>query len=183
MRISRTASVGTGGPGRPGGFTLLELLVVVAIVALAAAVTSLALPDPRHTRLEREAARLVHLLESARAHARAAGLPVTWAPGPAGGSAAQGTVETPDGGDFHFSGLPASADLPRRWLETAGSGENPIRIELLPARAAVALGPEPVIESQRILLSLDEHRVLLATDGLAPFAVQHTAAAATADAR
>jgi hypothetical protein len=30
----------------------------------------------------------------------------------------------------------------------------------------VALGPEPVIEPQRILLSLNEHRVLLATDGL-----------------
>jgi general secretion pathway protein H len=47
----------------------------------------------------------------------------------------------------------------------------------------VALGPEPVIEPQRILLSLNEHRVLLATDGLAPFAVQPSATAATADVR
>jgi prepilin-type N-terminal cleavage/methylation domain-containing protein len=102
MRIARQARVGAG------GFTLLELLVVVAIVALAAAVTSLALPDPHHTRLEREAARLVHLLESARAHARAAGLPVTWSPGPARRPAGGQALGEGNGGeDFHFSGLPA----------------------------------------------------------------------------
>lgn len=177
MRIARQARVGAG------GFTLLELLVVVAIVALAAAVTSLALPDPHHTRLEREAARLVHLLESARAHARAAGLPVTWSPGPARRPGGQALGEGNGGEDFHFNGLPAGADLPGRWLEAASDGEDVIRIELLPARAAVALGPEPVIEPQRILLSLNEHRVLLATDGLAPFAVQPSATAATADVR
>lgn len=165
---------------RSHGFTLLELLVVVAIVALAAAVTSLALPDPRHTRLEREAARLAHLLESARAHARAAGLPVTWSPGSARRPGAQAVGDGNGGEDFHFSGLPASADLPGRWLEATSEGEDAIRIELLPARAAVALGPEPVIEPQRIVLSLNEHRVLLATDGLSPFAVQP---AVPADAR
>ena len=114
------------------------------------------------------------------AHARAAGLPVTWSPGSARRPGAQSVGDGNGGEDFHFSGLPASADLPGRWLEATSEGEDAIRIELLPARAAVALGPEPVIEPQRIVLSLNEHRVLLATDGLSPFAVQP---AVPADAR
>jgi prepilin-type N-terminal cleavage/methylation domain-containing protein len=45
------------------GFTLLELMVVVAMIGVASAVVSFALPDPSSTRLEREAARLIALLE------------------------------------------------------------------------------------------------------------------------
>ncbi|MBS0305067.1 MAG: prepilin-type N-terminal cleavage/methylation domain-containing protein, partial [Proteobacteria bacterium] len=62
------------------GFTLVELLVVVALVAIGAGAVSLALRDRAGSRLDEEAARLVALLEGARAEARAAGLTVRWVP-------------------------------------------------------------------------------------------------------
>ncbi len=48
---------------RARGFTLLELMVVVAMIAITTAVVAFAIPDPSSTRLEREAARLIALLE------------------------------------------------------------------------------------------------------------------------
>jgi general secretion pathway protein H len=140
---------------RSQGFTLIELMVVVAIIAIAAAVTSLALRDPSSTRLEQEAARLSALLESARSEARASGLAVRWEP----------VVASSDSNDdFRFIGLPPSEKLPQRWLSTR------VRAEITGARAVV-LGPEPLIGAQRIVLSLDEHRLVLGTDGLGPFTI------------
>ena len=60
---------------RSRGFTLLELLVVISIMALATAGVGLAMRDGGQTQLEREAARLAALLESARAQSRAGGIP------------------------------------------------------------------------------------------------------------
>src|SRR5512137_2061782 len=77
------------------GFTLIELMIVLTLVAIAAGVISLSLRDPASTRLEHEAARLVALLESARAESRASGLPVRWVPQRVG-----------DDVDFRFVGLP-----------------------------------------------------------------------------
>jgi len=139
---------------RQTGFTLIELMVVVALIAIASAVVSLAMRDPAATRLEQEAARLVALLESARAEARASGLAARWEP-----RAEQ--VDTPG---FRFIGLPESSQLPERWL---GDG---VSAEVLGARAVV-LGPEPMIGRQRIVLHLGAQRLTLATDGLGPFAV------------
>ena len=139
---------------RNAGFTLIELLVVVALIAIASGLASLALRDPSVTRLEHEGARLAALLESARAEARASGLAVRWEPHAAG----------TDAPGFRFVGLPASNQLPQRWL-TAG-----VRAEVVGARAVV-LGPEPLIGAQRIVLSLEDKRLSLATDGLGPFAV------------
>ena len=59
-----------------GGFTLLELLVVISIIALATAGVGIAMRDSGQTLIEREAARLAALLESARAQSRASGTPV-----------------------------------------------------------------------------------------------------------
>ena len=108
----------------------------------------------RRTRLEQEAARLAALLEAARAEARASGLAARWEPQCRAG-------RTPG---FRFVGLPASAELPSRWL-----GEG-VTAEVVGARAVV-LGPEPLIGAQRIVLRLDDQRLTLATDGLGPFAV------------
>ena len=97
-------------PGRVArGFTLIELMVVVAIIAIASGVAALALRDPASTRLEREAVRLAALLDSARAEARASGLPVRWMP-VANDNAGAG------GEQFRFIGLPPSVQMPTRWL-------------------------------------------------------------------
>ena len=136
------------------GFTLIELLVVVVLIAVASAVASLALRDPAATQLEHEAARLAALFEAARAEARASGIAVIWEPR---------TDPSQDLG-FRFVGLPASSELPTRWL---GSG---VFAEVIGA-PAVALGPEPLIGAQRVVLRLDARSLALATDGLGPFVV------------
>lgn len=136
-------------------------MVVVAVIALAAAVVSLALRDSAQDLLEQEGARLAALFESARAEARASGVAVRWLPRPL-------RTERPAVGeipaDFTFVGLPESTGLPRRWL-TRGVTATVI------GAPDVVLGPEPLIGAQRIVLSLDEHRLTLATDGLGPFVV------------
>ena len=136
------------------GFTLIELMIVVAIIAIATAVAGLALRDPAASKLEHEATRLVSLLESARAEARASGLAARWEP----------LTEQADGSGFRFVGLAATAPLPTRWLDAGTSAQ------VIGARAIV-LGPEPLIGEQRILLRLDDQRLTLATDGIGPFAV------------
>ena len=145
------------GAGR--GFTLIELLVVMTIVAIAAALVTVALPDRTQDKLNEEAERLAALLESARAAARASGMAVRWEPAGA---------ESSDGANFRFLGLPPSLGLPTHWL-----GEG-VSAEVIGARA-VTLGPEPVLPSQRIVLRLADRRVVLASDGLGPFAAQAAA--------
>lgn len=136
------------------GFTLIEVMVVMAVIAIAVGVVSLALRDSRSTRLEREAARLAALLETARAEARVAGLPVRF-------------MLTPDQGvqQFVFTGLPASRTMPTRWLD------DEVVARIGDERAALQLGPEALIGRQRVQLRIDEHRIEIGTDGLQPFAV------------
>ena len=129
-------------------------MVVVAIIAIATAVGSLALRDPAASKLEHEATRLASLLESARAEARASGLPASWQP----------LAEQSDGSGFRFVGFTGSSALPTRWLDPGTSAQ------VIGARAIV-LGPEPLIGEQRILLRLDDQRLTLATDGIGPFVV------------
>ena len=52
----------------------------------------------------------------------------------------------------------------------------PAAADIVGARA-VRLGPEPLIGAQRITLRLKDQTRVLATDGLAPFAVLDTEAA------
>ncbi len=139
---------------RAAGFTLIELLVVVVLIAIGSAVASLALRDPASTRLDHEGARLVALLEAARGEARSVGISVSWVP------------QTDDKGvtSFRFIGLPASAQMPTRWLASG------VVAEVVGTRV-VTLGPEPMIGAQRIVLHLDDQTLGLATDGLGPFVV------------
>ena len=136
------------------GFTLIELMIVVVLIAVASSLASLALRDPASTSLEREAARLTALLESARAEARSSGLPAYWEP----------RTETPETLGFRFVGLSATSPLPSRWLEPGVTAE-------VVGERAVTLGPEPLIGPHRIVLRLREQRLTLATDGLGPFVV------------
>ena len=150
------ATMRTSAPGnrrRAAGFTLIEVLIVMALVAIGTALVSLALRDGTQNRLEEEGARLSALLESARAEARASGIAVRWAPADAAAS---------DGAHFRFVGLPQAVEMPTRWL---GDG---VSAEIIGARALV-LGPEPVLPAQRLVLHLEDRRLVLASDGLAPF--------------
>jgi general secretion pathway protein H len=143
---------------RAWGFTLIELIVVVAIIAIAVSVTTLALRDPTASQLEREAVRLSALLESARAEARALGLPVRW----------QLAADSTGSEQFRFVGLPPSDAMPTRFL-TPG-----VQAQVVGA-AALTLGPEATIAPQRVVLWLGQQRIVLATDGLGPFAVAEEA--------
>jgi general secretion pathway protein H len=135
------------------GFTLVEMLVVLLVIALGAGVVSLALRDGRGNRLDHEGERLATLLEAARAEARTLGLPVVWMP-----------LHDDEGAHFRFVGLPASAGLPTRWLD------DEVNAQVIGA-TAISLGPDALIGAQRIVLSLGDRRLELATDGLGPFAV------------
>ena len=97
---------------------------------------------------------MIALLESARAEARASGLAVRWEPVGADAS---------EDAQFRFVGLPKSSNLPSHWLRPGVSAE------IIGARA-VQLGPEPILPPQRIVLSLDDRRLVLASDGLSAFA-------------
>lgn len=137
------------------GFTLIELLLVLAIVAIASGLVTVALRDGARARLDEEGSRLAALLEAARTESRAAGVAVRWEPVDA--------AERDAPAAFRFVGLPAEAGLPSHWLS------NGTRAEVVGARAVV-LGPEPILPAQRIVLRLEAHSLVLATDGLAPFA-------------
>jgi general secretion pathway protein H len=139
---------------RQRGFTLIELLLVVALIAMASGLATFALRDSSSTALENEAARLGALLESARAQSRASGIAVRWEPRP--------TEQNASG--FRFVGLPAGNELPSRWLNEG------VTAEVIGA-PLVTLGPEPIIGEQRIVLRLNDQRLMLTTDGLGPFAV------------
>jgi general secretion pathway protein H len=136
------------------GFTLLELMVVIAIIGITTAVVSFAIPDPSATRLEREAARLIALLESARAQARTGAMTVLWIP--------QGNGSTD--ADFQFLGLPPALQPPVQWLERS------VRAEVVGAKSVV-LGPEPMIGGQSVILRMEDKQIIVGTDGLAPFDV------------
>jgi general secretion pathway protein H len=138
---------------RARGFTLLELMVVVAMIAITTAVVSFAIPDPSSTRLEREAARLIALLESARTQARAGAMTVLWVPQATG----------PDA-DYQFLGLPPALMPPLKWLQPD------VKAEVVGARSIV-LGPEPVIGAQSVILRVEDKQIIVGTDGLSPFDV------------
>jgi general secretion pathway protein H len=154
------------------GFTLLELLVVLAIVALSVGAVSLALRDGTATALEREGVRLAALLEMARAESRVTGTLVRWVPGAAQGSNAPQSGDAAGGKDhFRFIGLSALQTLPTRWLDAR------VTAQVL-GGAVVMLGPEAIVPAQRVVLTLEDQRLELATDGLGPFAIAVAAAAA-----
>jgi general secretion pathway protein H len=164
-----TSAPGNSGPTRSArGFTLVELLLVMAVVAVAVGLVALALPDGDAARLDEEGERLITLLETARAESRVSGMPVVWVPR-GSGEEGIGIGATSAGGDkaqpvhFRFVGLPASLPLPNRWLDARVSAQ------VVGARQLV-LGPSAILPPQRVVLSLGERRLELASDGLAPFA-------------
>ena len=145
----------------PPGFTLVELLVVLLMVALASGLIAMAMRSGDEDRLEQEGARRAALLEAGRAEARATGTAVRFELRDRANSvgSAAGAAE-----DFRFVGLPAGTLPQVRWLD----GEVRARID---GARWLTLGPEPLIGAQRIVLQRGQRELVLATDGLAPFAV------------
>ena len=158
---------------RQQGLTLLELLVVLAIIGLAMAGVSLSLRDSNQTQLEREAQRLVAVLEAARAQSRTSGIALIW-------------QATPEG----FVIRPALATNPiatrnETWL-TAGTQAMVITASASSSALAnntasanlVVLGPEPILTPARITLRVAAPNngqaapaLVIGTDGLRPFQV------------
>lgn len=146
------------------GFTLLELLLVLAIVAFASLGVAVSMRDGAQAGLEREALRLAALLESARARSQATGVAVRWRPLRAG---------------FVFEGLPATQraedELPRNWQESDTQAEVLSAVQSSTVTRVLVLGPEPIIAPQAVALrsrSDPSRQVVLATDGVRPFAVR-----------
>ncbi len=162
MRMWAAGSKPRVEPGNERGVTLLELLVVITVMALATAGVGLAIRGGPSAQLEREADRLVALLEAGRAASRASGSAVRW-------------IVTNEG--FRFEGV-APESLPERWLapgvQAQFSGSQASSGQAA-AAAALLLGPEPVIGAQQVqLMHADAPGQVLriSTDGLRPFAVQ-----------
>ena len=140
------------------GFTLMELLVVIALIAIGTAAVSFTLRDTSQTLLERDAERLTALLESARARSRSSGVPVVWRP----------VVETNSNNTpaaFAFEGLPPQA-LPAAWLSPQTQ---------VAANSLLRLGPDPIIGPQSVMLSHQNFRLWVSTNGIEPFRVSRTA--------
>lgn len=144
------------------GFTLIELLVVLLILAVASGGVGLVLRNTEHNMLEREALRLGHLLEAARAQSQAAGVPLYWR------NTAQGFEFVDASGHTPTNDLTPQA--PRHW-PTTGLQVQVVR----PANTQqLQLGPEPLLPAQAIRLRLNGRAVLVHSDGFAPFAVEST---------
>ncbi len=142
------------------GFTLLELMVVIAIIAVASAGVLVAIPNASDTALERDAQRLSALLDSARAQSRASGMAISWR-------------ATENG--FEFVGLPQTKNtktgviedinpFPTKWLDAATVVET---------NELIRLGPEPIIAKQKIILQNNGRSLVVATDGMRPFAIEN----------
>ena len=143
---------------KPWGFTLMELLVVIALIAIGTASVSFSLRDTSQTLLERDAERLAALLESARARSRSSGVPVVWRPVVESNSNSAPAA-------FAFEGLPPQT-LPAEWLSPQTQ---------VAANSLLRLGPDPIIGPQSVMLSHQNSRLWVSTNGIEPFHVSRTA--------
>jgi len=172
---------------RQRGLTLLELLVVLAIIGFAMAGVSLALRDNSQTQLEREAQRLVAVLEAARAQSRTSGIALIWQTSPEGFVIRPANAPNPaQGGNNTIMSTPGNGTSPiavrtDKWL--AMGTHVVVSTAVQPANNTapanlVLLGPEPILAPARITLSVatpDRAKptpaLSIGTDGLRPFQV------------
>jgi general secretion pathway protein H len=141
------------------GFTLMELMVVVAIIAIASAGVMFAIPDASATALERDAQRLAALLDSARAQSRASGLAITWKPTEQG-FVFEGMAKIKNEKTGEMEDL---VKYPTTWLSSETQAERD---------SSLALGPEPIIAPQEVVLRHAARSLTLATDGIRPFGIK-----------
>jgi general secretion pathway protein H len=172
---------------RQQGLTLLELLVVLAIIGFAMAGVSLSLRDSGQTQLEREAQRLVAVLEAARAQSRTSGIALIWQATPEGFVIRPAYAPNPtQGGNNTITSAPGNAASPiaartEKWLAmgTQALVSNAAQsINNAAPANLVVLGPEPILAPARITLSVAAANsakpatsLSIGTDGLRPFQV------------
>ena len=144
---------------RQRGLTLLELLVVLAIIGFAMAGVSLSLRDSSQTQLEREAQRLVAVLEAARAQSRTSGVALVW-------------QASPEGFVIQSNNKSLAART-ETWLAAGTQATLSTSTGNM-----VVLGPEPILAPARITLSAattntskPSPSLSIGTDGLQPFRV------------
>ena len=170
---------------RQHGLTLLELLVVLAIIGLSVAGVSLSLRDSSQTQLEREAQRLIAVLEAARAQSRTSGIALIWQATPEG-FVIRPAIYPAQGNNTAITSTPTSVSNPivartETWL-TAGTQAVVSTVNVSANNVAptnlVVLGPEPILAPARITLSVAAANnakaapaLTLGTDGLRPFQV------------
>ncbi len=170
---------------RQQGLTLLELLVVLAIIGLAMAGVSLSLRDSSQTQIEREAQRLVAVLEAARAQSRTSGVALVWQATPEGFAirpalAAGQSNNTPSPSALNNNN-PTNPIASRNETWLAAGTQAIISTSATAADNAastnlVVLGPEPILPPARITISLAPANkpattLSIGTDGLQPFRV------------
>ena len=171
---------------RQHGLTLLELLVVLTIIGFGLAGVSLSLRDSSQTQLEREAQRLVAVLEAARAQSRTSGMALIWQPTTEGfvirpAFAPNQALSNTRPASATDSTASSIATRTETWLTTgtqaAISTAAPPTNNTTPANLVV-LGPEPILAPARITLSVATSNnakpaptLSLGTDGLRPFQV------------
>jgi len=167
---------------RQRGLTLLELLVVLAIIGLGLAGVSLSLRDSNQTQIEREAQRLMAVLEAARAQSRTSGIALIWQSTPEGFVIQPALAATPN----HNTSAPSQAVSPmaprtETWLaantQALVSTATLFTNNTAPANLVV-LGPEPILAPTRITLSVATANsakptpaLSIGTDGLRPFQI------------
>jgi len=160
---------------RQHGLTLLELLVVLAIIGMAMAGVSLSLRDSNQTQIEREAQRLVAVLEAARAQSRTSGITLIWQTTPEGFVIRPAVAPNPAHNNNPIATRTETwlaADTQAVVSTTKASANN-----ATPANVVV-LGPEPILAPARITLSaasvnssMPSNSLSIGTDGLQPFRV------------
>ena len=151
---------------RNHGFTLIELLVVLLLVAIGSSLVVLSMRESSTHVLDREADRLVNLLETTRAQARASQTPMLWQ-SDANGFSVQVLRLLPDN-DSNDNRLVDSAGEKTpytRWLNP-GTRSEPTRL---------VISAEPVQSAMRLQLippashASDTSRLTLGSDGVAPW--------------
>jgi general secretion pathway protein H len=168
---------------RQQGLTLLELLVVLAIIGFAMAAVSLSLRDSSQTQIEREAQRLVAVLEAARAQSRTSGIALIWQATPEGFVIRPALSPSLSSGTTSGNAAGPIAARTETWL-AAGTQAAVATVTATTSSTNntpanwVVLGPEPILAPARITLSVATANsakpatsLSIGTDGLQPFQI------------
>jgi general secretion pathway protein H len=134
-----------------GGFTLIELMVVLLVLALCSSLVVMSTRNTAQQTLEREADRLVNVLEAARAQARSNSTALLWQ-SDAQGYSVRALTDPESQTKVHQWYVPGTRSEPSTWVISAEPVQAAVRLSLL-------------------LEGATSERVSIATDGAASYKV------------